>query len=87
MSYSVIIPESIEKYLLTLGNKERERIYDKLALLEANPRGLDSLKLKGMENQYRIRKGDYRIIYFIDDNEKIIVVTDIAHRKDIYKKR
>ena len=52
--------------------------------LKENPRPFGAIKLKGW-NLYRIRVGDYRILYTINDKDKIIEIIAIGHRKDIYK--
>lgn len=61
------------------------RISDKIYSLENNPRPNSSIKLSGIEG-YRIRIGDYRILYTINERTKEVVVYSFAHRKEVYKK-
>ena len=49
------------------------------------PRPIGSVKLEGEENLWRIRVGDYRIVYTIEDKKLIVLVVRIAHRKDVYR--
>lgn len=77
--------KSAEKELLRLDKKTGEIILSKIKLLAKNPYGQDSQKLGGGKG-YRIRFGDYRIIYAIDKKSKTITVARIRHRKDAYKK-
>ncbi len=58
-----------------------------LRKLDDNPRPHGTEKLTGSEDFYRIREGDYRIIYTIKDKELIILVVKIGHRKDVYRGR
>jgi mRNA interferase RelE/StbE len=53
--------------------------------LKKNPQGIGVKKLVGMENLYRLRVGDYRVVYTLDDTILLILVVKIAHRKDVYK--
>ena len=69
-----------------LDIKNQTTIFEKLIELSENPRLYGYLKMKGEENLYRIRVGDYRILYEIQDDKLIIYVVKIGHRKDIYDK-
>lgn len=65
----------------------RNKILLKLDELAENPFENTNVKaLKGESNTYRLRVSDYRVIYTVEDNELIILVIDINHRRDIYKK-
>lgn len=55
-------------------------------MLSDNPRPSGSIKLKG-EEAYRIRVGDYRIVYIIQDERLIVLVIDVGHRGDLYRRR
>ncbi len=64
----------------------QELILDKLNNLAVNPFGSSNVKpLRGFENTYRLRVANYRVVYAIEDDELLIFVIDINHRKDIYK--
>jgi mRNA interferase RelE/StbE len=85
--YTIIISESAFKQL----NKLQKPIVKKIELainkLSENPRPIGVKKLKGIINEdlYRIRSGDYRIVYSIEDKVQIVDIRKIGHRKDIYK--
>ncbi len=60
------------------------KILEAIQMLAANPRPADTRKLVGSDGEYRIRVGNYRVVYFIDDLNRIIDVQRIRHRKDAY---
>ena len=84
MSYRVIIPKPVQKQLNNLPQKIRSRLIAEIRLLKDNPRPNGVKKLKGYENTYRIRVGNYRVIYEIEDRETIILILSSIHRKDAY---
>ena len=65
MIYEIIITKSIQKQLDNLPNNIQERVYDKISQLAEEPRPDGVVKLKGYDNEYRIRIGDYRLVYEI----------------------
>jgi mRNA interferase RelE/StbE len=67
MSYTIIISKSVQKDLNNLPNELRERVAEKIQRLAEDPRPDGVVKLKGMDNEYRIRVGDYRVRYEVDD--------------------
>ena len=82
--YKVTIRKSAAKELEGIPPKDLGRIVKRIRVLTANPRPQGSQKLSSKE-QYRIRQGDYRIVYSIDDNEMIIDIVKIGHRREIYR--
>ena len=84
MTYRIIIPRLVQKQLDDLPKKQRERLISAIRLLADEPRPSGVKKLKGYEKMYRIRIGDYRVIYNIEDQEKLILVLSSIHRKDAY---
>ena len=68
-----------------LHGSTRDRINDAIDALAADPRPHGAAKLAGRDD-YRIRIGDYRIVYAIDDQERLVVVARIAHRRDVYRR-
>jgi mRNA interferase RelE/StbE len=82
--YSVEIISKAEKEFMKLPELVRARIHKQLLLLEDNPRPFGHKKLKETE-YYRIRSGDYRIVYSINDKVKVVKVLSIADRKDVYR--
>ena len=87
MSYRIIIAKSVQKQIDKLPNSVRDRAIPKLQALSDNPRPAGAVKLKGYENQYRIRVGDYRILYEIDETAIAIKLLQCKHRKDVYKNK
>lgn len=85
MSYTVIVPKPVQKQLDSLPDDIRERIIEKIVLLAENPRPEGVVKLKGYENEYRIRIGDYRVRYDIKDEESVVLLLHCKHRKDVYR--
>jgi mRNA interferase RelE/StbE len=86
MKYELIIKPSAEKSLDRIPKPTRKRILDALEALQTNPRPSGAMKMSGEENLWRIRVGDYRIVYEIHDGRLVVLVIRIAHRKDIYRK-
>lgn len=84
MRYTLHIVPSAEKQFLRLNPSLQTRIQSKFFLLEENPRPQGSQKLHGSDF-YRIRIGDYRLIYGIDDKERIVKILDIGHRREVYR--
>jgi len=83
--YKVVIGRSAEKDLAKLSKKVLLPISNAIDALEENPRPAGCKKLKGAtENLWRIRVGDYRIIYAIADEVQIVDVRKVGHRKDVY---
>jgi len=82
--YKIFILPQAQKDLDNLQTKIFNQMKNKISLLSNNPRPSGCLKLTAEEG-YRLKTGDYRIIYRIDDKEKIIYVYRIKHRKEAYK--
>jgi mRNA interferase RelE/StbE len=86
MTYRVIVTPAADRAVAKLPRQIRERIAERLRALADNPRPVGSIKLAG-EDLYRIRVGDYRIIYSIEDDRLVILVVDVGHRREIYRRR
>jgi mRNA interferase RelE/StbE len=84
MRYRVILPKSVQKELDRLPDDVMKRILARLDELETNLRPPDVKKLKG-RTAWRIRVGDYRVIYEIHERELQILVVTIGHRREIYR--
>ena len=84
-SYRVALTTSAEKELRGLPAKMVARIVPRLEYLASAPRPLGCKKLKGGDTEWRIRVGDYRIVYVIDDRARTVDVTRIAHRREVYE--
>jgi len=85
MTYTVVIPRPVQKQLDNLPPDVRNRVIERLALLGENPRPQGALKLKGYDNEYRIRIGDYRVRYEICTQESVVLLLHCKHRKDVYR--
>ncbi|HEY9872997.1 MAG TPA: type II toxin-antitoxin system RelE/ParE family toxin [Candidatus Obscuribacterales bacterium] len=85
MTHTVIIPKPVQKQLDSLPDDIRNRIIEKIVLLAEEPRPQGVVKLKGYENEYRIRIGDYRVRYEIHDQDFVVLLLHCRHRKDVYK--
>jgi len=84
MSFKIIVPKSVEKEINILPDKVADKIIDEIRILSVNPYPQGSKRLTAREG-WRIRIGDYRIIYDINNKSKEIILRKIAQRKDIYK--
>ena len=84
MKYEVILKRSAEKELDRLSGSVCERVTRRLEELEENPRPMGIKKLTD-EDSYRIRVGDYRVLYEIDDAAKKIQVFAVRHRREAYR--
>ncbi|HAX79409.1 MAG TPA: type II toxin-antitoxin system mRNA interferase toxin, RelE/StbE family [Cyanobacteria bacterium UBA11372] len=87
MTYTVIIPKIVQKQIDSLPEDIYERVIEKLQQLAEDPCPSGVVKLKGTDNEYRIRIGDYRVLYEINDEELIILLLQCKHRRDAYRKR
>lgn len=84
MSYSIDILPAAEKDCDRLPKKIYHRCYAAITKLEKTPRPLGCKKLLG-EGGYRIRVGNYRILYRIDETQKKVYIYRVKHRKDVYR--
>ena len=82
--YEVRIAASADKELAGLPRMLRERIIEKFDEISKDPRGTDSKKLD--DAIYRVRVGDYRIVYHVNDAKRIVLVTRIRHRREVHRR-
>jgi len=86
VTYAVKIAAAPTKFLERLRDMGlKRRIVQALRKLEGDPRPPGSLKLQGNEELYRVRVGDYRVIYQIQDAVLVVLVVQVGHRRDIYR--
>jgi mRNA interferase RelE/StbE len=86
MIYTVKLSRAAGKFFRALTDaKLRQRLRSAIDGLANEPRPSDSLKLKGSDELYRVRVGDYRIVYLVRDHELVVVVIQIGHRREIYR--
>lgn len=83
-NYRLQIKRSAVKELEAVRIRDRRRIARRIHTLAAEPRPSGCEKLSGQE-KYRVRQGDYRILYAVDDEELTVVVVKIGHRRDVYR--
>jgi mRNA interferase RelE/StbE len=83
--YRVEILASAKRYLDRLTLILFQRVMAHTTALGEDPRPAGAQKMSGAE-RYRIRVGDYRIIYKVDDASRVVTVTQIGHRRDVYRK-
>ena len=85
-SFKIIFKSSAEKDLRRIDKKLIPRIVKSIKTLAGNPFPAQSIKLKDTDISYRLRVGDYRVIYQVYKRQKEITVFHIRHRKEAYKK-
>ena len=85
MAYHVIVQPTPRKALLKLSRKVQRKVVKLLEALADQPRPDGVVKLAGDDNLWRVRIGDYRVVYEIHDARLIVLVLRIAHRKDAYR--
>jgi mRNA interferase RelE/StbE len=84
--YRVVIKPSARKEIEAVRQKkDRQRIVLRIQSLAENPRPFGCEKLSGRFDRYRVREGKYRIVYSIDDQDFLVDVVKIGHRKDVYR--
>ena len=84
VKYSLEITTSAQKELDSIDDPLFERIDRKILALADDPRPVGSKKLKGFRDSWRIRVGDWRVVYVVDDAAKLVTVTRVAHRREVY---
>ena len=82
--YKIVFARSARKELQGLSRGVAERILRKVELLASNPRPSGSKKLCGHSSLWRIRVGEYRVIYSIDDSKRVVDVSVVRHRSEVY---
>lgn len=84
MAFEVVIKRSAEKELGALPPPTRDRIAKRLLTLEENPRPPGVRKLQAHKG-YRLRVGDYRVLYTIDDGTQLVTIYAVGHRREVYR--
>jgi mRNA interferase RelE/StbE len=85
ISYKITFSRSAFKEIESLDNQLVSKIIDKIENLESSPKPKGCIKIQGHHNLWRIRSGDYRIIYSVDSQNNIIDIIAVRHRKDAYR--
>jgi len=84
-AYRVLVEPRAAKHLARLDRVIRRRVAAAIEALSADPRPAGCVALKGMPGVLRVRVGDYRIVYNVGDAERVLLIIDIDHRRDIYR--
>ena len=84
VAYKIYFKESVQKDLTSIPKKELKRILNRIETLKSNPRPPGCEKLTGQE-RYRLRHGQYRILYSVQDDDLTVWVVKVGHRKDVYR--
>jgi mRNA interferase RelE/StbE len=84
-SYNIVFKPSVEKDLRSLPKSVIGRVLRHIEVLRKNPFPRQSVKLAGAEQLYRIRIGDYRVVYAVDKEAQEIIVQYIRHRREVYR--
>lgn len=84
-SYRILLKRSVLKDLEPLPARDRSRILERIGALADDPRPHGCEKLSALE-RYRVRMGDYRIVYAIEDSDLVVWVVRVGHRRDVYRR-
>lgn len=87
MAYRIEFAPAAARQLRKLDPRARRRIQAAVELLGTDPRPSGAKKLVGGEGERRVRTGDYRVVYEIQDDALVVLVLAIAHRRDVYRQR
>ncbi len=83
--YEVTFARSARRELQALPDKLAARIFARIEALAVNPRPHGCVKLQGQSQLWRIRVGEYRVVYKIDDSDRVVDITVIRHRREAYR--
>jgi mRNA interferase RelE/StbE len=83
--YNISFRRSAEKDMRRLSSSVRDRVFEAVEGLAKSPRPSGCKKLVGSANAYRIRVGDYRVVYSVDDVVLIVAVEKVCHRGEVYR--
>ena len=84
--YKLLLKASAAKEIDAVDSKsDRRRIVEKISALRADPRPHGSEKLAGYDDRYRLRQGQFRIVYLIDDSRREVTIFKVGNRRDVYR--
>jgi mRNA interferase RelE/StbE len=87
VAYEVEFEAQVAKQLRDMQRADLQRVMDRVKALADDPRPQGSEKLAGMANAWRIRSGNYRVVYTVDDRAQVVTVTRVGHRREVYRRR
>jgi len=85
MSYSILLRPAANRDLLRLSPDILDRVEKGMARLQSSPRPPGAKKPVGYEKEWRLRVGDYRILYVVDDDSQQVVIARVVHRREAYR--
>ena len=85
MHYSILVRPAASRDLKALSPEVRKRINTAIDRLGDDPRPSGSRKLVGFDDEWRVRVGDYRVLYVIHDSERQVLIARVAHRREAYR--
>ena len=84
--YRVSIKRSAVSELEAVAQKgDRQRLVARIEALAEDPRPAGGEKLAGHSDRYRVRQGDYRVVYSVDDAERVVLIVKVGHRREVYR--
>ena len=83
-SYKILIRRSAEKELRRIGPEKISQLAEKIKALSENPRPSAAKMLQGEDRHWRLRVGDYRVVYGINDTDLSMMIIKIGHRREVY---
>lgn len=87
MTYRVFLAPTAARQLRKLDPSARRRVQAAIELLAAEPRPPSATRLVGGAGEWRVRTGDYRLIYEIEDDRLVVLVLAVGHRREVYQRR
>jgi mRNA interferase RelE/StbE len=84
--YHVEVETSAAKQIKRLQRHEQQRVMREILALADNPRPTGYIKMTGSVEAYRIRVGVFRVVYVVDDTVRVVTVTRVGHRKEVYRR-
>ena len=85
MKYTILFRASVKREMRRLDAGVAKRVDEAILALAENPRPAGCVKLSGPSELWRIRVGDYRVVYEIHDRQLIVLIVGVAHRREIYR--
>ena len=85
MSYQIEFSRQADRQFRNLPSQIQQRLKSRIDSLAATPRPYGSEKLSGADQLYRIRVGDYRIVYSVEDDRLLVLVVKVGHRREVYR--
>jgi len=84
-TYRVAIPRRISKRIERFAPEDFERVTGTILALGTDPNPPGRKKMQGRRNEWRVRVGDYRVVYEVDDDARTVTITAVGHRRDVYR--